>query len=165
MSFVVETGSVFSPELGFHLHVTLRDGALTQVWIRKDAAPVTDEAVRPLLARLAQHMRDGRDAFADVPVDLSALAPFHRAVLERVREVGPGSTIGYGELAKLMGSPGASRAVGGAMARNPCPIVVPCHRVLPSDGTPGNYSGEGGWATKMRLLEIEGARPKQARLF
>lgn len=155
------------PDAGLHVHVGLRDAVLAGVRIAREPAARQDAAALPLRERIARHLARGGDAFADVPVDLSALAPFHRAVLERVRAVGPGEIVSYGELARAMGSPGASRAVGGAMARNPCPIVVPCHRVLPAHGKAGNYSGEGGWATKMRLLEIERAPgfPRQARLF
>ena len=71
-------------------------------------------------------------------------------------------TVSYGELAARAGNPGASRAVGTACARNPIPIVVPCHRVLPSTGKLGNYGG--GPERKRVLLELEGAFPKTLRL-
>lgn len=160
-------GSVFSPELGYHLWVALEEGALVETRIAGEPAPTQDAAAQPLLARLARHMREGADAFADVPVDLARVPPFQRRVLEALRAVPAGRTVRYADLAAEVGSPGASRAVGGAMARNPCPVVVPCHRVLPAEGKVGNYSGEGGWATKMRLLEIERAPgfPRQARLM
>ena len=68
----------------------------------------------------------------DLPVDLRlAAAPFRRVVLDRLREVPRGETVSYGELAARAGNPKAARAVGSACARNPVPIVVPCHRVLP----------------------------------
>lgn len=160
------TGSVFSPELGYHLHVALEAGELVEVAIRREPAPAQDAPAAPLLARLAAHMRTGADGFRDVRVDLSGMPEFQRRALDALRDVGPGRVVRYGELAARLGSPGATRAVGGAMARNPCPIVVPCHRVLPAEGKVGSYSGEGGWATKMRLLEIERAPgfPRQARL-
>jgi methylated-DNA-[protein]-cysteine S-methyltransferase len=68
-----------------------------------------------------------------------------------------GETVTYGELAARAGNPKASRAVGTACARNPIPIVVPCHRVLPGGGGIGNYAG--GPARKRALLELEGAMP------
>ena len=82
-------------------------------------------------------------------------APFRRAVLEKLREVPRGQTVSYGELAARAGNPRASRAVGSACARNPIPIVVPCHRVLPSTGKLGNYGG--GPERKRALLELEGS--------
>jgi methylated-DNA-[protein]-cysteine S-methyltransferase len=94
-----------------------------------------------------------------LPVDLRlAHAPFRRDVLETLhREVGRGDVITYGALAARSGHPRAARAVGTACARNPVPIVVPCHRVLPSSGGVGNYGG--GPARKVALLELEGAVP------
>jgi methylated-DNA-[protein]-cysteine S-methyltransferase len=81
---------------------------------------------------------------------------FQRRVLQTLRQrVGPGKTISYGELAEVVGHPGAARAVGTAMARNPVPIVVPCHRVLASGGGLGGYGG--GLDMKKALLRLEGA--------
>jgi len=106
-----------------------------------------------------------RDAFAayfeggtalDLAVDLRlARAPFRHAVLERLRAVPLGETVSYGELAARAGHPKAARAVGTACARNPVPIVVPCHRVLPGTGKLGAYAG--GPERKRTLLELEGA--------
>jgi methylated-DNA-[protein]-cysteine S-methyltransferase len=94
-----------------------------------------------------------------LPVDLRlARAPFRREVLETLhREVGRGATISYGALAERSGHPRAARAVGTACARNPVPLVVPCHRVLPSGGGVGQYGG--GVARKVALLELEGVLP------
>lgn len=93
----------------------------------------------------------------DVAVDYSSVTnDFQRVVLQTLRKrVGPGRTISYGELAELVGHPGAARAVGTAMARNPVPIVVPCHRVLASGGGLGGYGG--GLEMKKSLLRLEGA--------
>ncbi|HET6549297.1 MAG TPA: methylated-DNA--[protein]-cysteine S-methyltransferase [Solirubrobacter sp.] len=96
----------------------------------------------------------------DLPVDLRLMtAPFRRAVLEKLREVPSGQTVSYGELARRAGNPKAARAVGTACARNPIPIVVPCHRVLPGTGRLGNYGG--GPERKRALLELEGALPSR----
>jgi methylated-DNA-[protein]-cysteine S-methyltransferase len=67
-------------------------------------------------------------------------------------------TVTYGELARQLGIPGSSRAVGQALGRNPFPIVVPCHRVLAAEGKTGGFSAPGGTSTKLRMLAIEGAR-------
>jgi methylated-DNA-[protein]-cysteine S-methyltransferase len=97
-----------------------------------------------------------------LPVDLRLMvAPFRRAVLEKLREVPRGQTVSYGELAARSGNPKAARAVGTACARNPIPIVVPCHRVLPGTGRLGNYGG--GPERKRVLLELEGVLPTALR--
>ena len=72
-----------------------------------------------------------------IRLDMSAVPAFHARVYDESRAVGPGETIGYGELAKRAGSPLGSRAVGQAMAKNPFPVVVPCHRVLAAGGSRG----------------------------
>jgi methylated-DNA-[protein]-cysteine S-methyltransferase len=92
------------------------------------------------------------------PIDLTAVhGLFRRRVLEVLAELPYGEVISYGELASRTGSPGAARAVGSAMAANPLPVVIPCHRVVASDGKLGGYSG--GLINKKKLLELEGALP------
>lgn len=95
----------------------------------------------------------------DLPYDLSLVrSPFRRAVLEALAaDVHRGQVVRYGELAAKVGHPRAARAAGTACATNPIPIVVPCHRVLPSTGGVGNYGG--GAPRKVRLLELEGVLP------
>lgn len=87
---------------------------------------------------------------------LENVPPFHRKVYQALCKVPAGKTITYAELAKRAGSPGAARAVGTAMAKNPWPIIIPCHRVVAGNGKLGGYSGRGGVATKVALLELEG---------
>lgn len=89
-------------------------------------------------------------------VDMTRLPAFHRRVYDVARTIPPGATMTYGEIAERLGSRGLSRAVGQALGRNPCPIVVPCHRVLASGGRVGGFSASGGITTKLRLLTIEG---------
>jgi len=98
----------------------------------------------------------GRTAPAGLDLDLEGVPPFHRRVYEALRGVPAGATVTYGELAALAGAPGASRAVGQAMAKNPVPILVPCHRVLAAGGAAGGFSAAGGLELKARLLELEG---------
>lgn len=111
--------------------------------------------------RLAESVRQLREYFAgtrkrfDLPLDLRLATGFRRTVVEHLRDVGYGSTVSYAGLAALSGSPGAVRAAGTACARNPLPVVVPCHRVVRSDGKIGNYLG--GSAAKATLLEMEAA--------
>jgi methylated-DNA-[protein]-cysteine S-methyltransferase len=102
---------------------------------------------------------EGDATVLDLPVDLQLMAaPFRRTVLETLHGGVPrGQTVSYGELAARAGNPGAARAVGTACARNPIPIVVPCHRVLPGTGRLGSYGG--GPERKRMLLELEGSLP------
>ncbi len=89
-------------------------------------------------------------------LDLQLIDGFHRTVLTCLAQVPYGETVSYAALALTAGRPRAVRAVGSACARNPLPIVIPCHRVLRSDGSLGGYRG--GGQAKIRLLELEGAR-------
>lgn len=100
-----------------------------------------------------------------VVLDMEGVPDFHRRVYELARAIPPGRTRTYGELASALGDAGAARAVGQALGENPCPIVVPCHRVLAAAGQPGGFSAHGGVATKRQLLVIEGAIPAQGQLF
>lgn len=102
---------------------------------------------------------EGRTSSIDIPVDLSLVtSEFGRRVLNNVSLVARGRVTSYGRLAQQSGHPGAARAAGTALGRNPVPIIVPCHRVLPSSGIVGGYGG-GPWR-KQYLLELEGALPK-----
>jgi methylated-DNA-[protein]-cysteine S-methyltransferase len=96
-----------------------------------------------------------------VKLDLDGIADFERRVYDVARTIPPGRTLTYGEIAKRLGEPDA-RAVGKALGANPFPIVVPCHRVLGSDGKVGGFSARGGVETKVRMLEIEKARTSEA---
>ena len=107
--------------------------------------------------QLAEYLAGRRTAF-DVPVDLSALTDFQRQVLLAACQIPRGQVSTYAGIAQRIGKPGAARAVGQALSRNPVPIVVPCHRVLAADGSLRGYLGSAGTATKERLLRLEGAR-------
>lgn len=91
----------------------------------------------------------------ELTVDLSSVPAFQRGVLEELRRVPYGATATYGELAARIGKPRAARAVGGALNRNPVPIVVPCHRIVGSTGSLTGYAG--GLERKRALLTLEGA--------
>ena len=108
----------------------------------------------PLARELDDYFAGRRHRF-DVPLDLRLARGFRLAVLRHLSDIPYGSTESYGEVAVASGSPRAVRAVGSACATNPLPIVVPCHRVVRSDGTLGGYLG--GLPTKERLLALERA--------
>ena len=97
------------------------------------------------------------DDLRDLPLDDARIDPFRRHVYEATRQIRPGTTATYGEIARAIGSPGLARDVGVALARNPTPIVVPCHRVIAASGALTGFSAPGGLATKRRMLELEGA--------
>ena len=104
------------------------------------------------LGEVAEYLAGKRRAFS-VPVDWRGRGGFGRQVLEACARVPYGETVSYGELAKRVGSPGAARAVGQALGRNPVPLIVPCHRVVASGGGLGGFGG--GLEMKRRLLVLE----------
>ncbi len=111
--------------------------------------------------QIAEYLAGRRTAF-DLPVDLAASSAWDRRVLEGVRQVPFGSTVGYGQLARLVDAPRAARAVGGAVGRNPVGLLIPCHRVIAGDGSIGGYGGswvgerDANVALKRSLLAHEG---------
>lgn len=115
--------------------------------------------VRQAVASIGRLLKGGSDTLAAVALDYSRCSPFYRRVYEIARTIPAGQTCTYGALAARAGRPGAARAVGQAMARNPFPLVVPCHRVTGAQGRAGGFSAHGGVSTKFRLLRIEGASP------
>jgi len=114
-------------------------------------------AIAAAIRRIAALLAGARDDLRDLPLDLRGVPEFHRKVYERTRAIAPGETLGYGELARAIGMPGAAQAVGRALGENPFPVIVPCHRVLAADGSLHGFSAHGGIATKRRMLQIEGA--------
>ena len=104
--------------------------------------------------QLDEYFAKRRTTF-DVPVDLRLADGFRRSVIEHLRDIGYGDRESYATVAAAVGSPKAVRAVGTACARNPLPVVIPCHRVVRSDGSTGQYAG--GPAAKATLLDLEAA--------
>jgi methylated-DNA-[protein]-cysteine S-methyltransferase len=101
-----------------------------------------------------------------IDLELEATTDFEDKVYAAARRIPCGEVRTYGEIAAEIGEPGAARAVGAALGRNPVPIVIPCHRILGSGGKSGGFSAPGGAVTKFRMLEIEGAkRPGDPELF
>ncbi|HET9691480.1 MAG TPA: methylated-DNA--[protein]-cysteine S-methyltransferase [Acidimicrobiales bacterium] len=95
----------------------------------------------------------GRRRRFELPLDLRLAGGFRRRVAEALAGIGYGETVGYGALAARLGAPGAARAVGTGCARNPLPVVLPCHRVVRADGSVGDYAG--GADAKRWLLDLE----------
>jgi len=147
--------------------VTATARGVVRVVLPGDAAPMTDlasqgddasrdaaaDAIADAAARELAEYAAGRRRTFTVPVCLDGLTPFRLAVALALRQVPYGRTVTYGDLARRAGRPGAARAVGQAMAANPVPILVPCHRVVAAGGL-GGFGG--GAALKRRLLALEG---------
>jgi len=108
-----------------------------------------------LVRRLQAYASGTRDDFLDIEADPGPQTAFQRQVLRCCRQIPYGATLTYGQLAAKAGHPGAARAVGRSMAANRIPLVVPCHRVISSDGGLCGYSAAGGVRMKRRLLELE----------
>jgi methylated-DNA-[protein]-cysteine S-methyltransferase len=110
-------------------------------------------------AAIRNYFETGRLGRRRAKLDLGEVTGLRRKVYDALAEVPRGETITYGELARRVGHPGAHRSVGSAVARNPVPLLIPCHRAVRSDGGLGGYTAEGGTDLKRWMLEIEGARP------
>jgi len=121
-----------------------------------DSNPVYDPMLWLGFQKKLKRYFDGSDVEFDQQVDLRGCTAFVRSVYRRCRQVRRGEVISYGALARAVGRPGAARAVGLAMSRNPCALVVPCHRVIASDGGLRGFSAPGGTALKRRMLALEG---------
>ena len=115
--------------------------------------PDVKRAIEGIVAQLRGEARD----LTAMVLDMDRVPSFHRCVYTAARGIPPGATLSYGEIAAQLGEPGAARAVGQALGHNPFPIIVPCHRVLAAGGKTGGFSANGGVATKLKLLAIEGA--------
>jgi len=120
-----------------------------------EAEPTAD--VQRVIDRIVDLLKGKADDLIDIVLDLEDVPEFNRSVYQIARTIPPGRTVTYGDIAKRLGGVELSRDVGQALGRNPCPIVVPCHRVLAAGNKPGGFSANGGVSTKLKMLAIEGA--------
>ncbi|MEV0181414.1 methylated-DNA--[protein]-cysteine S-methyltransferase [Streptomyces sp. NPDC050625] len=145
----------------FHATDAVRDRALERLAARLGTEPV-EAPGSPLLAEAIRQVEAyfaGERHTFELPLDWSLISGFNRQVLRELASGVPyGSVVGYGDLAGRVGQPGAAQAVGAAMGANPLPVVVPCHRVVESDGGIGGFGG--GLETKRKLLALEGVLPE-----
>lgn len=126
----------------------------------KQRAP--DDVAADAIARIVALLSGERADLSTIPLDMRGVPAFHVKVYDLARTIPPGETLPYGEVAARVGSPGAARAVGQALGRNPFAIVVPCHRVLGAKGKIGGFTATGGVDTKRRMLSIEQAMAARA---
>jgi methylated-DNA-[protein]-cysteine S-methyltransferase len=123
------------------------------------------EAVQAAIEGISAMLRGEAHTLDTLVFDMRGVPAFHQRVYAIARAIPPGQTLTYGEVAARLGEPGAARAVGQALGRNPFAPVVPCHRVLAAGDKPGGFSASGGIRTKLRLLIIEGAMRGTPGLF
>lgn len=129
----------------------------------QESEPTVDvrRAIDGIVALLRGEARD----LSDVIIDDEGTPKFNRRVYAIARTIPPGQTMTYGEIAERLGDKLLALDVGTALGQNPCPIVMPCHRVLAAGRKTGGFSASGGVVTKLRLLSIEGAQPGGPTLF
>jgi methylated-DNA-[protein]-cysteine S-methyltransferase len=152
------TGFVASPRGLRRVYLPSRSAERITRLIRKDAPDaVEDRRLMPGLAAALKRYFAAKVVDFDVPLDCTGWTPFAVDAWRACRQIGYGQTRSYKDLAERLGRPGGGRAVGTAMRRNPCPIVVPCHRVIKSNGALGGFTSPGGVSAKRALLEMEAA--------
>lgn len=130
-----------------------REAALEELSARGAGEPADANEAKPLV-ELVRRAAEGEDAHPNGAVRIIGGTAFQRAVWEAMLSIPRGTTISYAELARRVGRPGAARAVGQAVGSNPVPLLIPCHRVVASDGTLGGFGG--GLPMKQTLLRQEG---------
>jgi methylated-DNA-[protein]-cysteine S-methyltransferase len=142
------------------LQLPMKDCAITEKRLaaRSGAVPAREPPaeIAQVVRDLQRYFAGERVDFTSVAVDLENRVPFHALVQQALRSVGWGRTTTYGALATQVGAPNEAREVGQAMAHNPVPVIIPCHRVLAAGNSPGGFSAYGGVFTKERLLALEG---------
>ncbi|MBI4656202.1 MAG: methylated-DNA--[protein]-cysteine S-methyltransferase [Elusimicrobia bacterium] len=118
---------------------------------------------RRLIRNIQTHLKGNTRDFSGIPLDIPDIPPFYGLVYKAARSIPSGSACTYGELAEKLRRPRSARAVGQAMAKNPVPIIIPCHRVLGAGGNLGGFSAFRGLAMKKKLLRIEKVRGKNQK--
>jgi methylated-DNA-[protein]-cysteine S-methyltransferase len=157
---------VFETAAGF-CAIAWSDAGVARFHLPTGTAASTEHGLRRRLidAEPAKRYFAGEQVdFASVSLDLRGQDEFFAKIYAAARRIGWGRTTTYGSLAQEIGAgPEAARDVGQAMAKNPVPLIIPCHRVLAAGGKLGGFSAPGGSATKQRMLEMEGRRAEPPR--
>jgi len=156
---MLELYSAFSRDLHLFVNLQVRGEVVEGVSL-SHKRPAKAQPRHAYLAEVLRHLREGSTP-EDVPYRLGG-SPFEQQVLEFLRTIPPGTTMTYAQVAAGIGKPRAARAVGQACSRNPVMLLIPCHRVVRTDGGLGGYAGLGGTATKAKLLARERAKAKGA---
>ncbi|HUI46997.1 MAG TPA: methylated-DNA--[protein]-cysteine S-methyltransferase [Nitrospirota bacterium] len=128
----------------------------------KRASAVPPSWIKELTGKVIAHLKGEAQDFSNLPVHFIDISEFMRSVYRSAQKIRSGEVVTYSEMAARIGKPNAARAVGAALGKNPIPLVVPCHRVVASQGKLGGYSAPGGVETKAALLELEGVSLKKS---
>lgn len=152
-----ETASFYSEYLTRFVSVVLEGEAVQRVTLEPHARPSNMLSATPAVQALEKYLRGANVDLSVFPVDLGNRSAFEKATLQYVRQIPRGSVATYSELAAMVGSPRAARAVGNALRRNPVPLFVPCHRVLGVSSL-GGFSW--GLDMKRKLLLLEGVKSR-----
>lgn len=152
-------GVAWGPRGVTGVHLPEASTTATRNRMLKRFAPASEMAAPPVIAQIIADIVRLLQGFAvdlsQAALDMSGVPGFRARVYDVARGIPAGGTMSYGEIAARLGMPTEARAVGDALAKNPFPIVVPCHRVVAADGRLGGFSASGGVMTKLRLLSIE----------
>ena len=157
--------TVFDTPIG-HCGIGWGPRGITRIQIgarQAEPAPAPAE-VQQAIDAIQSLLRGEPSDLSAIPLDMHGVPEFQQRVYGVARTIQPGATLTYGEIAQRLGDPTLAREVGQALAHNPFPLVVPCHRVVGANGQLGGFSAAGGHRTKRRLLEIEGAQQQLALL-
>jgi methylated-DNA-[protein]-cysteine S-methyltransferase len=144
---------LYSKYLGMYVVVEVEGGAVKSLEMTK-AKPSGKPQNTDVIRSLEEYFEKGKGEFSCYKYKLDGMTPFQQKVLKTISRIPPGKTMTYGEVAEAAGRPGAARAVGNVMAHNPIPLMLPCHRVVATDGL-GGFTG--GLEVKRKLLRLEGA--------
>lgn len=120
-----------------------------------DSAEFDKSRFKDLQKQIVVYFNGNYTDFSNVAVDLKAFNSFSRKILAACQKIPFGQTMTYGQIAKIAGCPKGARAAGNVLAKNPVPLIIPCHRVVCSNGRLGGFSAAGGTTTKKRLLNLE----------
>jgi len=175
MSFIAPSAQLYHPVFGVISLFTSSDGLFKVSFNHPGNVPGKTLKEPSLLSSANREALDisqkllgyltGSDENFDIPIDWSIFSDFYKSVLKQTNDIPFGKILTYGCLAELLGDAKKSRAVGAALGQNPIPIIIPCHRVVGSDGSLHGYSAPGGLATKAWLLTLEGHKFKSDSPF
>jgi len=132
------------------------EGRLKKMTHNSRASSAPPAWVKDLIKKVRAHLKGHAQDFTSMPLHFDGVSGFLLSVYRAVQKIPSGTVVTYGELAARVGNPNAARAIGGALGKNPIPLIVPCHRVIASSGKLGGFSAPGGVETKAALLELEG---------
>ena len=148
-------GAVVATEKGVSTVQLPHAGSETFINQLKQKVGESSQLTEQVALRLKSYFKGEPQAFDMIPVDLSTLTEFRARILQLIRAIPYGEIRSYGDVAAMAGVPRAARAIGGVMAANPLPVIIPCHRIVAANGRLTGYSAPGGLDMKRILLRME----------